>query len=85
YTAKESVILTTGLLFKDNQEGLKQMIKELNDIDTAGLGIKTSRYLKHINQDVIDYANELKFPLIEISEEWNLGEITRQISTYISD
>lgn len=85
YTAKESFILTTGLLFRDNQAGLKQMIKELNDIDTAGLGIKTSRYLKHINQEVIDYANELEFPLIEISEEWNLGEITRQISTYISD
>lgn len=49
YTAKESFILTTGLLFRDNQAGLKQMIKELNDIDTAGLGIKTSRYLKHIN------------------------------------
>lgn len=85
FTAEKSLILTTGLLFKEDQSGLKRLIKELNDIHTAGLGIKTSRYLKSINQDVIDYADQLAFPLIEISEGWNLGEITRQISTYISD
>lgn len=85
YTAEQSFILTTGLLFQEDQQGLKKMIKELDDINTAGLGIKTSRYLKQIDQDVIDYANQLEFPLIEISGEWNLGEITRQVSTYISD
>lgn len=85
YTAKKSFILTTGLLFKENQNGLKKLIKELKEIDTAGLGIKTSRYLKEINQDIVDYANELEFPLIDISEDWNLGEITRQMANYISD
>src|SRR5699024_4906966 len=52
---------------------------------TAGLGIKVSRFLHEINQDVIDFADSIEFPLIEIPESWNLGEITHEISSFISD
>ncbi|MDH9159895.1 MULTISPECIES: PucR family transcriptional regulator [Staphylococcus] len=85
FTSENSFILTTGVLFQDNQENLKKLIKDLSDIHTAGLGIKTSRFLHEIDQDVIDFADALAFPLIEIPESWNLGEITHQISSYISD
>lgn len=85
FTSAHAFILTTGVLFQESQEGLKQLIKDLHDIRTAGLGIKVSRFLHQIDQDVIDYANDLEFPLIEIPENWNLGDITHQISSYVSD
>lgn len=85
FTSAHTFILTTGVLFQESQEGLKQLIKDLHDIRTAGLGIKISRFLHQIDQDVIDYANSLEFPLIEIPENWNLGDITHHISAYVSD
>ncbi|MCG7337963.1 PucR family transcriptional regulator ligand-binding domain-containing protein [Staphylococcus sp. ACRSN] len=85
FTSENSFILTTGVLFQESQEGLKRLIKDLNDIHTAGLGIKVSRFLHQIDKEVIAYADELKFPLIEIPESWNLGEITHEISSFISD
>lgn len=85
FTSSNAFILTTGVLFQDNQENLKKLIKDLSDIQTAGLGIKVSRFLHKIDQDVIDFADELQFPLIEIPESWNLGEITHEISSFISD
>ncbi len=63
----------------------KRLIKDLHDINTAGLGIKISRFLHELDKEVIDFADKLGFPLIEIPESWNLGEITHQISSYISD
>lgn len=85
FTSNNSFILTTGVLFQDNQDNLKKLIKDLNDIHTAGLGIKVSRFLHEIEQDVIDFADAIEFPLIEIPESWNLGEITHEISSFISD
>lgn len=85
FTSQNAFILTTGVLFQDNQEDLKRLIKDLHDINTAGLGIKVSRFLHEIDKEVIDFADKLEFPLIEIPESWNLGEITHQISSYISD
>ncbi|RQM84411.1 PucR family transcriptional regulator [Staphylococcus xylosus] len=85
FTSQNAFILTTGVLFQENQEDLKRLIKDLHDINTAGLGIKVSRFLHEIDKEVIDFADKLGFPLIEIPESWNLGEITHQISSYISD
>lgn len=85
FTSENSFILTTGVLFQESQAGLKRLIKDLNDIHTAGLGIKVSRFLHEIDPEVIAYADELGFPLIEIPEGWNLGEITHEISSFISD
>lgn len=74
------LILTTAMNYQEDQDGLIQLISDLNEIQTAGLGIKVSRFLKSIDQKVIDYANSIEFPLIEIPEAWNLGDITHHIS-----
>src|SRR5699024_7665799 len=50
-----------------------------SDVCSSDL-IKVSRFLKSIDQKVIDYANSIEFPLIEIPEAWNLGDITHHIS-----
>src|SRR5699024_9008649 len=76
FTSPYMLILTTAMNYQEDQDGLIQLISDLNEIQTAGLGIKVSRFLKSIDQKVIDYANSIEFPLIEIPEAWNLGDIT---------
>ncbi|GGI43006.1 PucR family transcriptional regulator [Mammaliicoccus stepanovicii] len=85
FTSSSIFILTTAMNYTEDQSKLKILIQELNDINIAGLGIKVSRYLKSIDQDVLDYADSLQFPIFEIPESWNLGELTHQISSFISD
>lgn len=85
FTTSHSFIVTTGMNYQNNQAGLINLISELNDIQVAGLGIKLSRFLKKIDDEVIAFANKLKFPLIEIPESWNLGSITHHISSFILD
>src|SRR5699024_7455235 len=80
FTSPYMLILTTAMNYQEDQDGLIQLISDLNEIQTAGLGIKVSRFLKSIDQKVIDYANSIEFPLIEIPEAWNLGDITHHIS-----
>ncbi|MCY9400622.1 PucR family transcriptional regulator ligand-binding domain-containing protein, partial [Bacillus haynesii] len=85
FTTPHSLIVTTGMSYQDDQSGLISLISELNDIQVAGLGIKLSRFLKKLDDEVIAFANKLKFPIIEIPESWNLGSITHHISSFILD
>ncbi|WP_182070917.1 PucR family transcriptional regulator [Bacillus haynesii] len=85
FTTPHSLIVTTGMNYQYDQSGLISLISELNDIQVAGLGIKLSRFLKKLDDEVIAFANKLKFPIIEIPESWNLGSITHHISSFILD
>jgi purine catabolism regulator len=62
----KELVLTTGYLFVNNIELFKEVILFLNSKNVAGIGIKTSRYLKKIPKEIIDLANSIKFPIIEI-------------------
>ncbi len=48
FTAQQSFIVTTGMNYQHDQSGLIDLIRELNDIQVAGIGIKLSRFLKKI-------------------------------------
>lgn len=65
-------VLSTGYLFINNTKLFKEVIIFLNMKNVAGIGIKTSRYLKTIPEEIIELANSLGFPLIEIpfDEAW---------------
>ncbi|MCC5910175.1 MAG: PucR family transcriptional regulator ligand-binding domain-containing protein [Clostridiaceae bacterium] len=71
-------LLTTAYPIKDELEKLEEIVIQLNKKSLAGLGIKTKRYIKHIPQNVIDTANKLGFPLIEIPYEISYSTIIVQ-------
>ena len=85
YIAENTLLLTTAMVYKDNQQGLIQLINDLHSVNVAGIGIKLSRFLHKIDQAVIDHANKLNFPIIEIPYYWKLGAITHEIAAYIAD
>src|SRR5699024_8644856 len=61
FVSQNTFLLTTGIFFKDDQQGLIDLITELNKVPIAGLGIKTSRFLKKIDKEVIEHADALGF------------------------
>ncbi len=60
-------LLTTAYYFeKDNVIAQKQLIRECSQRKLAGIGIKVLPYLDSLSQEVLDLADELNFPLIDI-------------------
>ncbi|HIW38676.1 MAG TPA: PucR family transcriptional regulator ligand-binding domain-containing protein [Candidatus Jeotgalicoccus stercoravium] len=85
YTSEHTILLTTAMNFKDDPKGLIKFIDGINEVPVAALGIKLSRFIHTLDQAVIDHADSLNFPLIEIPDNWKLGQATHSIATYISN
>lgn len=83
FTTRKSLILTTAMVFKDKQEDLIPFIQSLIEAEVAGLCIKTSRFLYEVDQDVIDFANNNDFPVIEIPAGTTLGILSHNLLDYI--
>ncbi|MTI49824.1 MAG: PucR family transcriptional regulator [Firmicutes bacterium] len=61
------LLLTTAYSFKkDNIEEQKKLIKECSKKKLAGIGIKIYPYLESLSQEVLDLADRLNFPIIDL-------------------
>lgn len=85
YIPKNVLILSTGMIFKDNQEDLIPFIDSLIQAKAVGLGIKLSRFLNEIDADVLAYANKRNFALIAIPGVSPLGSLLHQIQNFLWD
>ncbi|NLY62995.1 MAG: PucR family transcriptional regulator [Erysipelothrix sp.] len=83
YTSENGLILTTAMAFQDNQKELISFIDSLISIQTTALCIKTSRFLIEIDKEVIDYANDNNFAIIEIPPNVTLANLSRLMFDYI--
>ena len=69
-------LLTTAYFFeKDGIETQKNLIRSCVDNDLAGLGIKLSPYVSELSQEVLDLANELNLPIIDIHQSIPLADV----------
>lgn len=76
WTKEGEFLLTTAYSFKqDNIEAQKELIKECARKRLAGIGIKISPYLEALSPDVLDLANDLSFPIIDIHYSIPLSDI----------
>lgn len=79
FLKKGDLLLTNGYLLKDRPDALIDFITSMHRKGCAGLAIKTKRFSMSIPQEVLDEANRLHFPIIELSLiESTLGEIFQQ-------
>lgn len=67
--------ITTGYYFKDQPKELLKMVEVLNQKKSAGMGIKLGRFIDSLPQEVVDYANEVGFPLLSIPINLGYGSI----------
>lgn len=83
YIPKHPIILTTAMVFKDDQTQLKTFIDSLVTKEVAALGIKVGRFVDHIDQEIIDYASQVDLPLLRIPSSRPLGTLLYQMLSYI--
>ncbi|SDI79406.1 PucR family transcriptional regulator [Alteribacillus bidgolensis] len=85
YLAKNSFLLTTGYAYKDNPRELCQLISDINELPCAGMGIKLGRFIDTLPQEVIDLADKLQFPIIQIPVSLTLGTVGHQLLGFLWD
>lgn len=66
WVSEGEFLLTTAYSIKDNINILLELIPKLNKKGVSGLGIKVGRYVNELPQNIIELANELSFPIIEV-------------------
>lgn len=77
----KELILTTGVVLKNNEQGFLHFVKQLSDLHVAGLCIELGMYIHTIPKSVIQLANELNFPLIVFEKVVSFREITQDLHT----
>lgn len=75
WLSPNELLLSTGYIFKDNEELQNRIIKELSEINCAGLVVKMKRYFDRLPQNMIDEANRLGLPLLELPFEYTLSRV----------
>ncbi|GAU77091.1 PucR family transcriptional regulator [Fusibacter sp. 3D3] len=76
-------LLTTAYSIKDDIMKLNELIPIMKEIGVAGIGIKTKRYVDELPSSVIDTANKLAFPIINIPQGISFGDIITTILTSV--
>ncbi|SHI49822.1 PucR C-terminal helix-turn-helix domain-containing protein [Dethiosulfatibacter aminovorans DSM 17477] len=67
--------ITTGYYFKDNPEDLMSVVEYHAKKNASGIGIKLGRFIDSLPQEIIDRANEMNFPIINIPIHVDWGSI----------
>lgn len=75
WLSPNELLLSTGFIFKGNEELQNRIIKELSEINCAGLVVKMKRYFDKLPQNMIDQANKYGLPLIELPFEYTLSRV----------
>jgi purine catabolism regulator len=76
-------LLTTAYSIKDDLLKLNELIPVMKKVGVAGLGIKTKRYVDDLPKSVLDTANALDFPVIQLPLEMSFGDIISQVLTFV--
>lgn len=77
------LVITTGYVFKDDVENQINVIKELAENNCAALAIKTRKYFAQMPLKMIEVANNLNLPILEIPPQYSLAQMSNAINKEI--
>lgn len=79
FIKSNELLLTTTYPIKDDLAAQRRLIHVLSDAGVAALAIKPVFYKNEVPQVMIDVANELDFPLIQLPENASFNEIINPV------
>lgn len=78
------LIFTTGIAqTEQDPHWLIHFTKEICSREASGIVVNTGPYIKEIPREVIDYCNEIGFPLLQIPWKTRIVDITRDFCNRI--
>jgi purine catabolism regulator len=83
YIAKKTLLLTTGMVYRDDPGGLARLIENLHQAGVSGLAVKLGRFLSRIEPEALARAEELGFPVFQIPAETTLGIVAHKLQAQL--
>jgi PucR family transcriptional regulator, purine catabolism regulatory protein len=80
---EDELLLTTAYPLRDAPGGLAALVPGLAEKGLAGLAVKPARYIDVIPPEMLQVADQLAFPLIELPPESSFNEIINSVLTVI--
>jgi len=79
----DELLLTTAYPLRDDRAALAELVPGLADRGLAGLALKPARYIERIPDTMVEAAERLDFPLIELPADASFNEIINSVLTVI--
>lgn len=73
------MLFTTAFAIKDTPSDFLRLLKRLNERGSAGIGIKLGRYWSEIPEIVLEEADKLNFPILELPYEFAFSDQMRAL------
>ncbi|MEC0229068.1 PucR family transcriptional regulator [Paenibacillus alba] len=74
WTKSGEMLFTTAFAMKDSPQETVNLLRKLNDRGAAGLGIKLGRFWTELPQVVVEEADRLHFPIIEMPFQFTFSD-----------
>ncbi|MEW9698765.1 PucR family transcriptional regulator [Paenibacillus sp. SI8] len=74
WTKSGEMLFTTAFAMKDSPQETVNLLRKLNERGAAGLGIKLGRFWTELPQVVVDEADRLHFPIIEMPFQFTFSD-----------
>ncbi|WP_238392392.1 PucR family transcriptional regulator ligand-binding domain-containing protein [Paenibacillus antri] len=68
------MVFTTAYLIKDQPMAASQLLRKLNERGSSGLGVKLGRFWSSIPESLVEEADALGFPIIELPYEFTFSD-----------
>jgi purine catabolism regulator len=84
FVRREEFVITTGMGFEHKAELFYQFVQDVYESGASALGIAVGRYIFEIPEEIIQFAEEKQFVLIELPWELRFADIQRETMRAIS-
>ncbi|UJF35918.1 PucR family transcriptional regulator [Paenibacillus hexagrammi] len=74
WTKSGEMLFTTAFAMKDSPQETVNLLRKLNDRGAAGLGIKLGRFWSELPKIVVEEADRLHFPIIEMPFQFTFSD-----------
>ncbi|MCM3132766.1 PucR family transcriptional regulator ligand-binding domain-containing protein [Paenibacillus polysaccharolyticus] len=68
------MLFTTAFMIKDSETDTLRLMQRLNERGCAGIGIKLGRFWDSIPQGIVEEANRLRLPLLELPFQFTFSD-----------
>ena len=79
FVRKNELVLTTGIGCEQNLATLWQYVKDVMESEASALAVATGRFIYDIPAEILRYAEDRQFPIIEIPWEVRFADITHEV------
>jgi purine catabolism regulator len=79
WTKPDELLLTTGYPLRSTPETLDEFVTQLHGRGLAGIAIKLGRYLQALPAAMLEIADRLAFPVVQIPDGVGFDEILNQV------